>query len=126
MGQKAERCAAATSDGLLVDQHFGRAKAFEIYDIASDGSFEFVESRSVPRACRGEEGHDDAALLEAADLLSDCAFVIVARVGPAAWAQLEHRGIASYSLVAEVDTAIEKVVRFRRMQAEIEEMRERV
>ena len=39
------RIAVATSDGIVVNQHFGRADKFRIYDINQDNTFHFKEER---------------------------------------------------------------------------------
>ena len=40
------RLAIATSDGFAVNEHFGHAKFFRIYDIAADG-YSFVDVRDA-------------------------------------------------------------------------------
>ena len=110
------RCAVASSDGYLVDQHFGRAKNFDVYEAAQGEAPRFVESRKVQRACNGQ-GHSNEALDAVADELADCTFVIVARIGPGARAALSQRGIEAYEIVAESEAAIEKVMTFRRALA---------
>lgn len=115
-GQAPIRCAVATSDGFLVDQHFGRAKRFEVYEALHGAAPLFIETRRVQRACSGQ-GHDSSALDAVAERLGDCSFVIVAKIGPAARAALIQRGIEAYEVVAEIEAAIEKVMAYRRMLA---------
>lgn len=110
------RCAVATSDGFLVDQHFGRAKRFEVYEALHGAAPRFLETRRVQRVCSGQ-GHDNAALDAVAERLGDCSFVIVAKIGPAARAALAQRGIEAYEVVAETEAAIERVMAYRRMFA---------
>ncbi len=110
------RCAVATSDGFLVDQHFGRAKRFEVYEVAQGIEPRFVETRQVKRPCSGQ-GHSNDALDAVAAKLADCSFVVVARIGPGARAALAQRGIEAYEVVAETEAAIEKVMAYRRMLA---------
>ena len=110
------RCAVATSDGLLVDQHFGRAKRFEVYEVSRDAGPRFLETRWVQRVCSGR-GHSSAALDAAAERLGDCSFAIVAKIGLGARAALAQRGIEAYEIVAETEAAIEKVMAYRQMLA---------
>ena len=118
------RCAAATSDGYLVDQHFGRAKSFDVYDIDGYGQCHFVETRKVQRACKGELGHSEDVLLGTARQLSDCVFVVVARIGAGALAALHEQGIEAYSLVAETEVALKKVWTYRQAQALVDSFEE--
>ena len=43
--------AFASVDGLNVDEHFGHARYWQIYDFSGDG--EFVETRKMPPVCGG-------------------------------------------------------------------------
>ena len=116
IGPKTLRCAVASSDGGLVDQHFGRAKSFDVYEVEQGFEPRFLETRKVQRVCSGE-GHSTEALCAAASALADCVFVVVARIGPGALGALRQRGIEAYELVAEPEEAIEKVMAFRQAQA---------
>ncbi len=115
-GKAPVRCAVATSDGFLVDQHFGRARRFEVYEVEQGSEPRFIESRKVQRACTGL-GHDDDVLDAIVARLADCAFVVVARIGPGARVALARRGIKAYEIVAETEAAIEKAMVFRRVLA---------
>lgn len=110
-------CAVATSDGYLVDQHFGRAKSFDVYRIAQNGEATFIETRTVQRACKGELGHSEEALRATAALVADCSFALVARIGAGALAALYEKGVEAYCLVDEVESAISKVWTYRQAQA---------
>ena len=93
------RIAVVTSNGQAVDQHFGHAEAFWVYDV--DG-FEatLVEKRSVRPFCEGKEtcsdyeqaGHKRAAL----DALGDCSAVVCLMAGPEPRFQLGKRGVAIF------------------------------
>lgn len=115
-GREPIRCAVATSDGFLVDQHLGRTKRFEVYEAVQGAEPRFIESRQVQRPCSGQ-GHSNDALDALAEKLADCAFVVVARIGPGARAALAQRGIEAYEVVAETEAAIEKVMAYRQMLA---------
>ncbi len=110
------RCAVATSDGFLVDQHFGRAKRFEVYEALHGAEPRFIEVRQVQRVCSGQ-GHSSTALDAAVERLGDCSFVIVAKIGAAARSALAQRGIEAYEVVSETEAAIEKVMAYRQMLA---------
>lgn len=99
--------AVATKGQGVVNQHFGHAKEFWIYE-AGPGWAKFVQTRSVERYCGGPETcNDDETLLEeTVRLLSDCAAVLCSRVGYEPRRALEAAGIQ----VAEVYDLIEKAV----------------
>ncbi len=55
-----------------------------IYTIlGGDGTAQYIEKRSVPPSA-DSAGHSDIAILEKVSLLSDCAAVLVAQIGPGA------------------------------------------
>ncbi|GHU71971.1 hypothetical protein AGMMS49992_06970 [Clostridia bacterium] len=107
------RIAVATSDGKLVNQHFGRCSSWTILDVwdvpdkLRDAAFRFVERRDVASAC-GVGGHSDDALQNAVTQLSDCHAVIVSRIGPGAAAMLESHGIAAFEFGGYIDDAVKE------------------
>jgi predicted Fe-Mo cluster-binding NifX family protein len=75
-------------DGTYVDQHFGSARIFQIFDIGENSS-QLVESRSTPALCRGNcEGGFDHLL----SALHDCDAVFVNKIGEPAAAFMIQRG----------------------------------
>ena len=88
---KGIRIAVASSDGIVVNQHFGRARSFYVYQM-NDKKVEFVEKRIGRPFCHGGE-HDDEDLQDAIDLLSDCKEVYVLEIGAGAEDALTERGI---------------------------------
>ncbi|MDP4210516.1 MAG: NifB/NifX family molybdenum-iron cluster-binding protein [Bacteroidota bacterium] len=90
------RIAIASNDGVLVDQHFGQAENFLVYEV-SDGNAEFVEDREVPHF-EDEIGHSEANLERIANLLSDCKVVFVQRIGKRAERHLLLNGIKSFAV----------------------------
>jgi predicted Fe-Mo cluster-binding NifX family protein len=102
------RVAAASVEGTMVTEHFGRAKAFYIVDIQADGSFETPERRLVTPLCEGG-GHSESALGATVQLLRDCVAVLVAKIGPSARKQLELAGIAVFEQPARIEEAAKKL-----------------
>lgn len=109
------RIAVASSDGITVDQHFGRAGGFRIYRL-NDTGFEFLESRENAAPCSGQF-HDDSALGRAAALLSDCRGVVVAQIGPGAIDVLIRRRIMAFTLPGAIAEAFETLVKSKRFAA---------
>jgi nitrogen fixation protein NifB len=85
------RVAVATKGGGLVDQHFGHAREFLVYDVSRDG-VRLVGRRSTESYCTGGEGDDDA-LAVALRALADCDAVLVAKIGHCPKGQLAAAGI---------------------------------
>lgn len=86
--------AVASTGGGRVNQHFGKAEEFWIYE-AAPGWARFVQVRNVRRFCSGLLGCDDdpSALGKLVEMLSDCAAVITADTGPRPAEALEQAGI---------------------------------
>jgi nitrogen fixation protein NifB len=85
------RIAVATRRGGLVDQHFGHAREFLVYDVSRSGA-SLVGRRATEHYCAGGEGDDDALVI-ALRALSDCRAVLVAKVGSCPKGQLAAAGI---------------------------------
>jgi len=85
------RVAVATKGGGLVDQHFGHAREFLVYDVARDGA-RLVGRRATDTYCLGGEGQDDA-LEVSLRALADCDAVLVAKIGHCPRGQLAAAGI---------------------------------
>ncbi|MDR2313814.1 MAG: radical SAM protein [Spirochaetaceae bacterium] len=99
------RFAAASSKGYVVDQHFGHALGFYIYEYRN-GQVSLLERRDIPQYCFGSEGcHDHEAVFEAiAKIVGDCAGLIVMRIGEVPRFMLAERGIKvfmSYNYVSD-------------------------
>jgi nitrogen fixation protein NifB len=85
------RIAVATQSGGLVDQHFGHAREFLVYDVRREGA-RLTGRRTTEAYCVGGEGVDDA-LDVALRALADCDAVLVAKVGRCPRGQLAAAGI---------------------------------
>jgi nitrogen fixation protein NifB len=85
------RVAVATKSGGLVDQHFGHAREFLVYDVSRDGA-RLAARRTTELYCTGGEGDDDA-LAVALRALADCDAVLIAKIGRCPEGQLSAAGI---------------------------------
>jgi len=85
------RVAVASKDGISINEHFGHAKLFWIYDIDDEGCW-FKEKRDVDHYCLG--GHSDkSALPKILYTISDCKAVFVAKIGEGPAEKLTNKGI---------------------------------
>jgi nitrogen fixation protein NifX len=85
------KIAFASSDRRQVDQHFGAAESFAIYQLSDDDArlVEVAEFTDSDTAMDGHEGKLAAKI----DLLADCAAVYCNAIGASAIKQLLARGI---------------------------------
>ena len=77
------KIAFTTSDGSMIDQHFGQCESFQIWEVGPDQAA-FLESVTTP-----EHGDDEEDRIVArAKILSDCAIVYTMQIGGPAAAKL--------------------------------------
>lgn len=105
----AYKIAVASSDGKVVNRHFGRAEQFLIFE-AEGGRYEFLERRENIPSCVEWE-HSDETLLYTVKLISDCKIVLASRIGPGAVELLSCYGIKALAIGDFIEAALEKVVR---------------
>lgn len=99
--------AVATRGHGVVDQHFGHAREFLIYE-AGPRWARFLQARRVTAYCAGSESCDeeDARVAETLAILSDCAAVLCLRAGPAARRALEAAGIECIEVHDVIECAV--------------------
>ncbi|MGD8932245.1 MAG: nitrogenase cofactor biosynthesis protein NifB, partial [Chromatiales bacterium] len=87
--------AVATSGGGVINQHFGHAKEFLIYE-ASPTDVRFIGHRKVDLYCSGGDtcGDAETVLQKIIRSLQGCEAVLCAKIGYEPWEQLEQAGIA--------------------------------
>ncbi|MBQ9279372.1 MAG: dinitrogenase iron-molybdenum cofactor biosynthesis protein [Lachnospiraceae bacterium] len=107
--------AVASSDEIVVNTHFGKADTFLIYGILEDNSFEYIERRALKPVCEGGD-HDEGRLIENAQSLKDCAYVLVSRIGPRAVNILEANGITAMEIPDIIDNALNKIISYDEIQ----------
>lgn len=107
--------AVATSDGIVVNQHFGRTDQFIIYGVDHDSAVDFLEERKVIPICQAGN-HDDARMKECAQKLSDCKYVLVSRIGQGASNVLEQEGIIPIELPGFIKESIQKIISYDKVQ----------
>ncbi|EIW18657.1 MULTISPECIES: nitrogenase cofactor biosynthesis protein NifB [Pelosinus] len=106
---KEYRIAVTSKHGKLVDQHFGHATEFLIYQI-NDESFTLVERRKVEQYCSGvsecdsdlQEGRKSAAI----QAIEDCDAVLTMRIGYHGQQRLLEHGIVSVEYCYTVEEGL--------------------
>jgi nitrogen fixation protein NifX len=93
------KIAFATTDGSMIDEHFGRAGMFAVYDLTADG-YRLLELRKFAEGidttvtgtrARGQV-HDDTVQAKV-DRLADCRIVYLTEIGGPSAARLVRKGI---------------------------------
>lgn len=99
--------AVATSGGGVVNQHFGHADEFGVYE-AGAGFVRLVGIRSVSRYCHGpSECDDDRSVLDrTVEMLSDCAAVLCSRAGAGPRRALTAAGVEVVEVYDQIEVAV--------------------
>lgn len=83
--------AVATKGGGVVNQHFGHAKEFQIFEV--DGvEAKFVGHRKVDHYCQGGYG-EEATLTNIIETINDCKAVLAFKIGDCPQAMLKNAGV---------------------------------
>ena len=129
------KIAVASSDGKQIDETFGSAKRFMIYEVA-DGIYRRLEERvfleegtdhngiptvdgcNSPASCKKEGGSGSVTKSgcgsagEASakvELISDCRCVVCKKIGFHIQKQLERKAISAFDVTYPVEEALEKI-----------------
>jgi nitrogen fixation protein NifX len=93
------KVAFATTDNLNVNEHFGRAGSFAVYDMTGEG-YRFVELRKFADGMDRTvmDSRDSGPLHESAvqnkvDRLADCKLIYLTEIGGPSAARLVQKGI---------------------------------
>ncbi|GAB3386627.1 nitrogenase cofactor biosynthesis protein NifB [Azotobacter armeniacus] len=86
--------AVATNGGGLINQHFGHATEFLVYE-ASPSGVRFIGHRRVDQYCVGNDtcGEKESALAGSLRALKGCEAVLCSKIGFEPWSDLEAAGI---------------------------------
>lgn len=95
--------AVATREGMLVNQHLGEAKTFQIWGESDAGGYRMIEERKAPESGCGPQRWADLAAT-----FKDCRAVLAAAIGETPQMLLEEHGVKPHV----VDGFIEDALRF--------------
>ncbi|MDR1641542.1 MAG: radical SAM protein, partial [Clostridiales bacterium] len=101
------KVAVASKSGTLVDQHFGHAEEFLVFE--TDGeTVIFLEKRKTAKYCNGECDESDkwAPVVKA---LSGCQVLLALRIGPVPEERLKKEGIRSVMTFGPIEEEILKI-----------------
>ncbi len=89
--------AVASKDGKEINQHFGHAERFLIYDV-ENSEVKLVDERKVDRYCSFDPDHPlrGHLLRGIADALAGCRAVVTAQMGEHPKGELEKLGVEPF------------------------------
>lgn len=99
------RIAVCSSDGRMVDEHFGTTPQFLILDIDSE-TVKFTEFRENQPACQ-EGSHGGDAMAKSVELIADCQILLTVRAGPPVLARFAAKGIQVIQVTTSIAEALE-------------------
>jgi nitrogen fixation protein NifX len=107
------KVAFASTDKMHIDEHFGQADVFYLWDVSPD---EAAFSGVVQVRAESEAGHSDDKIEARAAALVDCALVYVAEIGGPAAARLVAKKIhplksKEQEPIADVVAKLQEVLR---------------
>ncbi|MCG6895616.1 MAG: nitrogenase cofactor biosynthesis protein NifB [Thiocapsa sp.] len=106
--------AVATTGGGVIDQHFGHAREFLVFE-ASPSDVRYVGCRKVDLYCAGGDtcGEAESALAKTIQALEGCEAVLCSRIGFEPWGALEAAGISPNGehAMEPIESAIAEVYR---------------
>lgn len=99
--------AVASKDGRSINQHFGHAERFLVYEVEGDEA-RLVDEKKVARYCSYDADHPlRAHLIEAiADALADCRAVICTQIGQGPQMEMERLGIDAFVAEGPIKTTL--------------------
>lgn len=106
------KIAIASTDGKVVNQHFGRADTFYIVLVNPEESiYEYLEKREFEPVCLGG-GHEEDRLQKAVDRLMDCQYVLVSKIGIHVQSALEKSDIQVYEIPGIIEDSIDRLLKY--------------
>ncbi len=110
------KIAVATTDGIVINTHYGRATEFQIYAILEDDTVSYIEKREVEAICNSGT-HDEEKLINNAKKLIDCKYILVSKIGDGAANALLKEGISAVELPGIIEESIKKLITYDKIQS---------
>lgn len=102
------KIAVASSDGKVVNQHFGKATQFLIFEM-EENTFKFLELLKTTPFCNNAE-HDDNKLFSSVTALEGCRAVVVSQIGSGAADALRNKGIEPLEIHNFIEDALKELL----------------
>ncbi len=94
--------AVATKGGGIVNQHFGHAKEFQVYEVDAN-EVKFVGHRKIDLYCQTGYG-EEATLENIIAAISDCKAILTSKIGNCPQEELEKAGLQVVQAYDAIDT----------------------
>ncbi len=111
------KVAFATTDGINVDEHFGRAGMFAIYELTKDG-YQFIEMRKFAEGrdtaieeTKGTGQIHDERVRSKVEKFTDCKIIYLTEIGGPSAARLARKGIMPVKVkeIVSIEEALKKL-----------------
>lgn len=114
------RIAVSSTDGKVVNQHFGKTELFYVVEADSEEleKMKCVEMRRVKAFCEGGD-HDEQKLEQAVQCIDDCQYVLVSRIGDPAAQAIEARGIHVFEIPGIIQESVKEMFHYIELQSMI-------
>jgi len=112
------KVAFATTDGINIDEHFGRAGLFAVYELKVDG-YEFLEMRKFAEGrdleiekTKGLGVEHESKVENKVTKLADCKIVYLTEIGGPSAARLAKKGIMPIKVkeIVSIKESMEKLL----------------
>ncbi|MDR1538288.1 MAG: hypothetical protein LBU32_09895 [Clostridiales bacterium] len=104
------RLAVGTTDGINVNEHFGRGKSFFIYEIQQEtGESTLIERLAFEHGGDDCGQHSFESIAEKLFAFRNCQIVVAARIGGKSEKQLTLSRIVPLQFEGELETALQKI-----------------
>lgn len=100
------RIAVASSDAKTINEHFGHATFFRIYDVTGSGEITYIETRDCVAACQHIHSHSQTDFDRVINLISDCGAVLVSKIGDGAAGYVISKGIRTFEAAGEIEAVL--------------------
>lgn len=111
--QKAFRFAVCSKSGIIIDEHFGHAKEFYIYDCSGD-AVHYIGKRSVWQYCQGVadcEGEKEDVMRNLQQSIQDCDALLCMRIGTEPERQLRESGKYVFQMYDRIEGGIREAAK---------------
>lgn len=104
--------AVATKDGTNINQHFGHAVRFLIYDVERT-AVKLIDEKTVEKYCSYDEAHPlrGHVLRGIAEALQGCRAIVCSQIGQAPQEEMGRLGFDVYTLEGEINTALTELAK---------------
>lgn len=104
--------AVATKDGKIINQHFGHAERFLLYEVEGP-TVRLVDEKKVERYCTYDEAHPlrGHVLRGISDALQGCRAIVCSQIGQAPQEEMGRLGFEVFTLEGEIHASLAELAK---------------